>query len=137
MKTPANKPNPRLSKPKLVKVRFDLMSRLAREVFLAGDFNNWNPNDLPLERKDGGLWTTDVLLKPGAHEYLFVVDGTWETDPTADSVPNPFGTRNSVVHVSGTAVGDRRRKELRANGAEKANPRIEPRRWRVSSANQS
>ena len=125
MKTSAKQENPRLKKPKLVKVRFDLMSRLAREVFLAGDFNDWNPNALPLKRKDGSLWTTEVSLEPGAHEYLFVVDGSWETDPAADSVPNPFGTRNSVVHVPRAGVRNRRRDAAFSTaGEERTNPRI-------------
>jgi 1,4-alpha-glucan branching enzyme len=90
----------RLQKPATVKVRFTLQSALARHVCLAGDFNQWNPTALPLKRGKKGNWSTEIPLAPGSYEYRFVVDGVWETDPAADSVPNPYGTRNSVIHVS-------------------------------------
>ena len=80
-------------------VRFTLLSRLADDVRIAGDFNEWNPMSHRLECHQGDTWTIDLSLAPGSHQYLFVVDGVWETDPAADSVPNSFGGRNSVVHV--------------------------------------
>jgi 1,4-alpha-glucan branching enzyme len=83
-----------------VKARFELMSRLAHEVCLAGDFNQWNPTALRLQRHERGRWTVDVPLLPGTYEYLFVVDGTWETDPNAETVPNAFGTLNSVIWIT-------------------------------------
>jgi hypothetical protein len=43
----------------------------------------------------------DLAVQPGRHEYLFVVDGQWVPDPKApETVPNPFGGRNSVLVVS-------------------------------------
>jgi hypothetical protein len=42
-----------------------------------------------------------VSLPPGRYEYKFIVDGEWVEDPKADSVPNEFGSRNSVIHVAG------------------------------------
>jgi hypothetical protein len=40
-------------------------------------------------------------LKHGAYEYRFIVDGRWQQDPMAcDSVPNPYGSRNSIKHVA-------------------------------------
>ena len=46
-------------------------------------------------------WFGDLELRPGRHEYLFVVDGQWLPDPNArESVQNPFGGKNSVLIVS-------------------------------------
>ena len=43
---------------------------------------------------------TELLLAPGVYEYCLVVDGEWMADPsTEESVPNPFGGRNSVLRV--------------------------------------
>lgn len=71
----------------------------ACEVFLAGNFNEWDPASLPLEQYADGYWEADVPLHPGRHEYVFVIDGIWCPDPLAESLPNPFGGVNSVVTV--------------------------------------
>jgi hypothetical protein len=52
----------------------------AREVYLAGDFNDWTPNALKMTRV-GDAWTFNVHLSVGKHLYKFVVDGHWIKDP--------------------------------------------------------
>ena len=43
----------------------------------------------------------DATLAPGTYEYGLVVDGNWMTAPHArESVPNPFGGRNSILRVA-------------------------------------
>lgn len=84
---------------KRIKVCFELLSCLAHEIHLAGDFNGWDPQALPLENDGGSRWSVEIALQPGTYEYLFVVDGTWETDPCARSVKNCYGTFNSVIRV--------------------------------------
>ena len=71
----------------------------AREVFIAGDFNKWNPAATPMFRSAGGEWSAQIELPPGAYEYRFVADGVWKTDPKAESKPNGFGEVNSVKRV--------------------------------------
>ena len=40
---------------------------------------------------------------PGTYEICLVVDGQWLPDPLArETVPNPFGGRNSVLNGAGT-----------------------------------
>jgi 1,4-alpha-glucan branching enzyme len=69
------------------------------EVFLAGDFNDWNPRSHRMVRKEGAFHKR-LKLAPGTYEYKFVVDGEWRTDPSAaEQRPNEFGSMNSVVHV--------------------------------------
>ena len=83
-------------------VKFAYQNPDAREVFIAGSFNDWNPQATPLTQSGQGRWTTTLLLKPGTHEYRFVVDGVWREDPSASaSTPNPFEGSNSVVVVQG------------------------------------
>jgi hypothetical protein len=49
-----------------------------------------------------GQRKVDLYLKPGRYEYRFVADGNWTDDPFGGAfVANPFGTRNSVLVVSG------------------------------------
>jgi CubicO group peptidase (beta-lactamase class C family) len=53
----------------------------ARTVFVAGDFNNWEPWTTRLARR-GGRWVARVPLAPGTYGYKFVVDDTtWVRDP--------------------------------------------------------
>jgi len=82
-----------------VEIRFNLNAEGARSVAVAGSFNDWNPNKARL-KKDGETWTMHMRLPRGRHEYRFVVDGKWVTDPSAkEFAPNPFGDRNSVLSV--------------------------------------
>jgi chromosome partitioning protein len=70
----------------------------ARDVAIAGDFNNWNPL-----RMTGGADDTFqavVSIKPGKYRYRLVVDGRWQADPhNRFAEPNPFGELDSVVEV--------------------------------------
>src|SRR5262245_23210547 len=73
----------------------------AKSVYVAGSFNEWKPESTPLIQTTNGHWVGDLAVKPGRHEYLFVVDGQWLPDPNAkESVQNPFGGKNSVLVVS-------------------------------------
>lgn len=69
----------------------------AKNVFIAGDFNNWTPNTYAL-KKEGDEWKLGVHLAPGKHTYKFIVDGKWINDP-ANKLweQNEFGTGNSVI----------------------------------------
>ena len=82
------------------KVSFSIEAVDAGAVALVGTFNNWNPRKHPMQRSAAGSWQRSVMLPPGAHEYKFLVDGNWREDPqNSESLPNTFGTRNSVLHV--------------------------------------
>jgi len=83
-------------------VRFEIEAGEGREVYLAGSFNDWNPREIRLTPVSGdGLYGTTVRLPKGRHEYKFVVNDTWVTDPSAaENVQNNLGVQNSVVEVS-------------------------------------
>ncbi len=87
--------------PKVGRVSFELVKPEAKKVYVAGSFNDWKPEKAPLMSMGNGRWVGDLTLKPGRHEYLFVVDGQWMPDPNAkESVQNPFGGKNSILGVS-------------------------------------
>jgi 1,4-alpha-glucan branching enzyme len=82
-------------------VRFELSAAPGSKVFVAGSFNKWNPTANPMkDNPDSGHFKANFLVPEGKHEYKFVVNGAWITDPKcADSVPDGFGSLNSVFHV--------------------------------------
>ena len=70
------------------------------KVFLAGDFNGWNPLATPLERMGDGMSRATVELTNGRHAYKFVVDGRWMSDPTNSQFePDGHDGFNSIVMI--------------------------------------
>lgn len=81
-------------------VRFVLADANAHTVSLVGDFNNWTKHATPLAPAKPGVWTAQVALPAGRHEYAFVVDGQrWVADPAAERVADDFDTPSSVLTV--------------------------------------
>ena len=101
MKHNKNHDNARSSGPELAPVRFEFTHPTARTVCVAGTFNQWQPEAKTLHPAGGGRWFKETALPPGSYEYCLVVDGHWMPDPLArETVPNPFGGRNSVLKVA-------------------------------------
>jgi 1,4-alpha-glucan branching enzyme len=68
------------------------------KVYLAGDFNGWRPQ--AMRRQKDGSFVKIVSLPKGAHEYKFLLDGKWMTDPDHGAwALNAHGTMNSVAVV--------------------------------------
>jgi len=81
-------------------IEFSFHAPEAKKVYLAGTFNDWNTKLMLMKKGKDGVWRIAVKLAPGKYEYKFFVDGTWAHDvPRAESVPNPFGTRNCVLSI--------------------------------------
>ena len=100
MKHNRNHDNAPSAGPQLMPVHFEFTHPTAIHVSVAGSFNHWQPEAKALHPGGGGRWQKETVLAPGIYEYLFVVDGQWMTDPLArESVPNPFGGRNSILKV--------------------------------------
>ena len=69
-----------------------------KKVSLAGTFNNWKP--AAMKKQPTGLYAIEVKVPKGQHEYKFVVDGQWQSDPeNHDTVLNSLGSVNSVVVI--------------------------------------
>ena len=73
----------------------------AQSVQVAGDFNNWQPQQHVMEKVgDSGVWQTQMKLNPGRYRYRLVVDGQWQQDPYNElTEANPFGGFNSVIEI--------------------------------------
>lgn len=83
-----------------VPVRLVLHAPDAAEVRVAGDFNGWDASLHELVATRDGTFQATLLLDPGQHEYMFVVDGEWVTDPSATVVRDDgFGNLNAVLEI--------------------------------------
>ena len=82
-------------------VTFELQAKPGSAVAVAGTFNGWDPKANPMkDNPDSGHYVATVRLPAGRHEYKFVVDGAWSTDPKcAETAPDGFGAVNSVVRA--------------------------------------
>ncbi len=73
-------------------------------VQLAGDVNNWNPNQSNFSLQPDGIWILEMDLNPGKYSYQIVVDGEWQLDENNPvKVSNGMGGFNSVLEVKGNA----------------------------------
>jgi len=82
-------------------IEFTLFAPDFREVFLAGDFNSWNPQTLPMQKDINGVWRIKLKLHPGRYQYKFFTDGAWFEGPLSDTevITNPFGTQNFIKEI--------------------------------------
>lgn len=70
------------------------------EVKLVGDFTDWQNAAINMTKSSKGKdWTASVRLAPGEHQYRFLVDGNWFTDPSTERMLNNVGSENSVLRV--------------------------------------
>jgi len=88
------------NKPVLKPLTFELKDFAhAKEVFVAGSFNDWSPNTHPLQRK-GNSWVLTTEAEPGKVYYKFIVDGKWITDPGNTATEGDGQYTNSVKMVA-------------------------------------
>lgn len=82
-------------------VTFTVHAEAGKSVFVAGEFNGWDPTAKKMAYKARqGVYTATVKLEPGTYQYKFVIDGTWCADPeNVNAVANDQGTFNSVITV--------------------------------------
>jgi chromosome partitioning protein len=88
-------------KKELVEQKFTLIAPHAENVYVTGDFNNWNTDgeDAKLSQTNG-RWEKRILLKRGIYRYKFIVDGLWQQDPNNPrSEKNAFGSFDSILEV--------------------------------------
>jgi hypothetical protein len=73
----------------------------AKEVHIAGDFNNWHPAKTKMNKVgSSGIWQTKMQIGPGRYRYRLVVDGKWQQDPYNEMIEmNPYGEMNSILEV--------------------------------------
>jgi len=91
-------------------IRFYYKAPAARQVNVAGEFNNWvgtsdgrlDPNIDPMSDPDGdGIWEITLPLPPGRYQYKYLVDQVdWQEDPgNPETTDDGFGGKNSILVV--------------------------------------
>lgn len=84
-------------------VQFRFEASGASHVELAGSFTGWEPG-YELDESAPGVWSVLVPLRPGVHDYTFVVDGEeWMIDPHAPRVSDSFGGTNNRLFLPAPA----------------------------------
>jgi 1,4-alpha-glucan branching enzyme len=122
---------------------FNYYAPSARQITLAGSFNNWggtqgggryDPAIDPMSDPDGdGVWSIVVPLPPGRYQYKYVIDGgvRWERDPNNPDTAFESGIENSFIvvpagikyaaeRVTGTVIGGRESAEAKQEETAKA-----------------
>lgn len=85
--------------PELRFVKFSVKIAGAKEVKIAGDFNKWDPDALPLAKKGKDLWEALLPLPPGRYKYLCRVDGQDVLDPLNPDTEPDAGRKVSILTV--------------------------------------
>jgi len=82
-------------------VTFTIHADKGKSVYLAGEFNQWDPAAKKMAYKAAsGLYAATIKLAPGTYQYKYVIDGAWCADPeNVNAVANDQGTFNSLVTV--------------------------------------
>lgn len=89
-----------LPKMKLKDVTLTLKAPDAKEVFVAGEFNNWQTDGRSRMEQVDGVWQKKISLSEGTYRYRFVIDGQWLEDPdNPNRAMNPYGQMDSLVEV--------------------------------------
>ena len=73
----------------------------AKDVFVVGDFNNWDVNnDARLAKKENGMWERRFYMVPGRYKYKFIIDGLYFEDPeNPNKETNEYGNLYSVFEI--------------------------------------
>lgn len=70
------------------------------DVFIAGEFNGWNPKATRMSENENGLYSAELDIPPGSYQYKIVVDGEWIADPAnQNTASDGFGGKNSVLVI--------------------------------------
>lgn len=81
-------------------VEFRFYRPEARQVALAGDFNDWRADQVFMRRDMDGYWSAKLMLPTGVYKFRYCADGVWYTDYAAFGVePGRYGM-DSVVRVA-------------------------------------
>lgn len=73
------------------------------ELYLCGDFNDWQVKGVPLSLESDGTWVATLVLEAGKSYRFRYYDnqGCWHNDYEADSyIVNDFGSDDSVLDLT-------------------------------------
>ena len=90
--------SPQVAKDNRVTCRY--WGREGETVYLAGDFNNWDPYMFPMKETSPGVYEITLFLSGGTHHYCYYVNGESSVDPLNDEIAiNLFGEEVSSLEI--------------------------------------
>lgn len=81
-------------------IEFRIYDENADFVSIAGDFNNWNPeNDILIKGSDN-IWRLTKKLPHGRYRYKYIINGEWKVDLyNPDTAADDTGGTASLLNV--------------------------------------
>ena len=84
----------------LHRVKLSYQDYYDRNLKVAGEFNDWIPDDGIETIEENGMLHKIFFAPAGEYQYRLVIDGKWRNDPTnPEQVLNPLGVHNSMLRV--------------------------------------
>jgi len=81
-------------------VKFTYSGLPGNAVYIAGDFNHWDPYMIPLNEIKPGEYQVTLKMTPGTHFYNFFVNGKAMKDPqNREFRLNQYGEELSVLFI--------------------------------------
>jgi hypothetical protein len=80
-------------------VRFIYKDRSDKQIFLSGNFNNWDPFMLKMEEdsNEPGTYAISLRLSAGKHYYTFISNGVTLADP--GNIQKAYDSRGNAVSM--------------------------------------
>jgi hypothetical protein len=101
------------------------------ELYLSGDFSGWQVKGIPFTLDTDGTWVARLVLDAGTSYRFRYHDnqGRWMNDGEADgSVPNNFGSEDSIVDLTGAAWAEKGKPGRKAAVKKSATPKAAARK---------
>lgn len=83
-------------------IEFHIHNSCANHITLAGSFNHWAKDVLPLRLLKGDIWSIEIPMLPhGKYEYKFFIDDRMAMEDIENPYREPDGIAgwNSVLNV--------------------------------------
>lgn len=84
------------------RIEFRFYRPQAREVAVAGSFNDWCTESLKMRPAEDGWWIAIAAIESGVHQFRYVADGRWYTDFAANGIEMSKHGPNSLLVVPET-----------------------------------
>ena len=83
-------------------IELHIENAYATQVYVAGTFNHWAHDQLPMHVDKDGVWTLELpMLPPGKYGYKFLIDGKMWVEDYENQYHEPDGVSgfNSILII--------------------------------------
>lgn len=87
----------------------------ASKAILTGDWDDWTP--LEMKKNTNGTFSAKLSIDLGkTYQFGYSIDGTWTPEAVLTLITSPFGTKNSVLDLTGTSKASERETKYVSKG---------------------